>query len=175
MDTRWSQSQASSANVAETDVLEPQEAMHTHEEKKLACTSEGRTEYSACDGDLSTQIVRDALAAIAATDSEETSLGGDPSCAVRSFGNWQQWEDFCSRVESCKAWPSCVIDFPYQDKGHQDKGHLNLIGDERLVEHMYCFHDPQIGSPEQKIVVIHSHTVMTWGERLAAPHPVVIC
>ncbi len=148
--------------------------MHEHEVGVVCNKSNARAASIAHD-----DIISYALAAIVATDGDEAdvlvddfesaSLGDDGACRVRSFGDQKKWGDFCSRVESGKAWPSCVIDFAYEDRG---KGGLNLEGDQRLVERMYCFHDPQCGPGDQHLVVVHAHTVMTWGERLAAPGPV---
>ncbi len=44
-------------------------------------------------------------------------------------------------------------------------GGLNLRGNRRLPERMYCFHDPAAGAPTAFLVVEHVHTLLTWGER----------
>jgi len=122
------------------------------------------------------RIVRDAFAAMAATDNaaedpEADELASDKGAqgAVRGFTNMKEWNDFCQQVRVGKASPSCVIDFAYSDRTE-----LNLTGNNRLLERMYCFHDPHCGPCTQLLVVIHAHTLMTWGDRLAASNPVLL-
>ena len=75
-----------------------------------------------------------ALAAIRATDAGDAE---EPGGAVeRGFGG-TEWADFVARVAIGRARASCVIDFPYAAAGV-----LNLRGDARLLERMYCFHNP---------------------------------
>jgi len=53
-----------------------------------------------------------------------------------------------------------VIDFPYADADG-----LNLQGDARLLERMYCFHDPSDMDPSRWLVVVHVHPLLPWGDR----------
>jgi hypothetical protein len=150
------------------------ELVEEHEERVICNKSEARAaEGVVHDYDAMRHVISNALAAIAATDNDEAD--DDESASLestsRGFSGMDQWKGFCSRVESGEATPSCVIDFPYAD--NCDRG-LKLVGDERLLERMYCFHDPQYGQRDQKLVVVHAHTLMTWGERSAARDPVFI-
>ena len=104
--------------------------------------------------------VRAALDAIAATDAGEAL---DAGAATRSVDSGRDWQAFCSRVHHGTATPSCVIDFPYADNGEHG---LNLHGDDRLLERMYCFHDPLDRDPRRSLVVVHVHTLLRWGDRL---------
>ena len=114
-------------------------------------------------------LINEALGVVHATDDEECSNADDSArvdgwAAKRSFRDWKDWDSFCERVRKGRATPSCVIDFPFQDFGGD--GHcLNLEGDERLVERMYCFHDPDDKSPGEQMVAIHVHTLQKWGQR----------
>ena len=106
-----------------------------------------------------------ALAAICATDEgvldsvSDDDRPGDGE-DERSFGAPRDWLQFCQRVAEGSATPSCVIDFPYADSGR-----LNLQGDARLLERMYCFHDPSDTDPSCRLVVLHVHTLLPWGDR----------
>ena len=94
---------------------------------------------------------------------DELTGNGDEGVEVkRSFDSWWQWSGFCDRVSKGEATPSCVIDFPYADSGG-----LNLEGDDRFLERMYCFHDSNDRSPQEWLVVLHVHTFRRWGERNA--------
>ena len=105
--------------------------------------------------------IQAALEAIRATDVAEAL---DPGAVTRSFNhNGEDWQAFAQRVQQGKATPSCVIDFPYADNG---KNGLNLEGDDRLLERMFCFHDRAVGTPDQWLVVVHVHTLLRWGDRL---------
>jgi len=42
----------------------------------------------------------------------------------------------------------------------------NLQGDARLLERMYCFHDPSDMDPTRRLVVVHVHTLLPWGDRM---------
>ena len=66
--------------------------------------------------------------------------------------NYSQWDIFIERLRDGKVIPTCVIDFPYEDKG--DYG-LNLVGDERYLERMVCFEDTD---DRQRRVVLHVST-----------------
>eukprot|EP00282_Hemiselmis_andersenii_P035249 CAMPEP_0169432072 /NCGR_PEP_ID=MMETSP1042-20121227/3286_1 /TAXON_ID=464988 /ORGANISM="Hemiselmis andersenii, Strain CCMP1180" /LENGTH=93 /DNA_ID=CAMNT_0009542527 /DNA_START=17 /DNA_END=295 /DNA_ORIENTATION=+ len=46
------------------------------------------------------------------------------------------WLSFCQRVEAGTVRPTCNIDFAYSAAGT-----LNLKGDDRQLERMYCFFD----------------------------------
>ena len=109
---------------------------------------------------LDVPAVRAALDAIAATDVTEAL---DAGAATRSFDSGRDWQAFCRRVEQRTATPSCVIDFQYADNGEHG---LNLQGDDRLLERMYCFHDPLVRDPRKWLVVVHVHTLVRWGDRL---------
>jgi len=39
-----------------------------------------------------------------------------------------------------------------------------LQGDARLLERMYCFHDPLDMNPTRRLVVVHVHTLLLWGD-----------
>ena len=41
-----------------------------------------------------------------------------------------------------------------------------MQGDDRLLERMYCFHDPLDRDPRKCLVVVHVHTLLRWGDRL---------
>jgi hypothetical protein len=134
--------------------------------------NQGWTEDNPHVSEWSKQIVSNALEAILATDSDaidnQSGLEDDSSCTVRSFTR-TEWLGFCSKVDNGQAQASCVIDFAYEDRGG-----LNLMGDQRLVERMYCFHDQHTRAPDQKLTVVHAHTVIPWGVRLATPAPVMM-
>jgi hypothetical protein len=104
-------------------------------------------------------IVEAALKAISATDldAQEEELEG-----LRAFGSPAEWWDFVDRVVEGRARASSVLIFPFADNV---TGGLNLSGDARLLEKMYCFHDPEAGAPTDFLVVVHVHTLRTWGER----------
>jgi hypothetical protein len=92
--------------------------------------------------------VRAALEAIRATDAGAPSQMPDKedehAGQTRGFCHFREWQAFCERVARGEAKPSCVIDFPYADKGG-----LDLVGDDRLLERMYCFHDSAKGDPSR--------------------------
>ncbi len=78
-----------------------------------------------------------ALAAICATDA------GDAEEVERAFASDTEWTGFAARATCGESLPSCVVDFPYADRRTvRNPGGLNLHGDGRLLERMYCFHDP---------------------------------
>ena len=81
------------------------------------------------------------LAAISATDTDEGEGGEGTLRAVESL---DEWRAFVQRLVSKQAFASCVIDFPFADA---TDGGLNLLGDKRLLERMYCFHDPRLMCP----------------------------
>ena len=82
--------------------------------------------------------VASALAAICATDAGDAE---EPGGAVeRGFTSVDEWAGFAERVENGQAKASCVIDFPFAD-ARGPRG-LKLEDDARLLERMYCFHDP---------------------------------
>jgi hypothetical protein len=108
------------------------------------------------------------LAAISATDTDEGE-GGEGT--LRAFESLDEWRAFVQRLVSKQAFASCVIDFPFADA---TDGGLNLLGDKRLLERMYCFHDPEADVPsdwgrQEKrrrrtwLVVVHVHTLLEWG------------
>jgi len=71
------------------------------------------------------------------------------------------WREFCRRVVA----PTCVFDFPYADTGG-----LNLFGDNRLLERMYCFEDRHddwhllVGGKRRR-VILKVRTLRKWGDR----------
>jgi len=90
----------------------------------------------------------------------ETSQSGNRSeSAAKRKVDYPAWRTFCQNVK--KVTPTCVIDFPYGDEG---EGKLNLQGDARLLERMYCFKDG-----EDRRVVLHVHTLLEWGRRNEKP------
>ena len=105
------------------------------------------------------EAVGEALEAIRATDGD----GSSAASVTRGFDGKRKVLAFCDRVKSNQATPSCVIDFPYADKG---QGGLNKLGDDRLLERMFCFHDRAVDTPDQWLVVVHVHTLLRWGDRL---------
>eukprot|EP00802_Teleaulax_amphioxeia_P007401 Tamp_07407.p1 GENE.Tamp_07407~~Tamp_07407.p1 ORF type:complete len:797 (+),score=226.18 Tamp_07407:307-2391(+) len=75
------------------------------------------------------------------------------------------WREFCRRNVA----PTCVLDFPFADHG-ADHGRLNLSGDERLLERLYCFEDReddahQLLGGERRRVILKVHTLLKWGDR----------
>ena len=113
---------------------------------------------------MASVAVAAALTAICATDGGVPDLVSDEDSAgdgedKRSFGAPRDWLQFCQQVAEGSATPSCVIDFPYADAGG-----LNLQGDARLLERMYCFHDPLDMNPTRRLVVVHVHTLLLWGD-----------
>jgi len=105
-----------------------------------------------------------ALEAIYATDADALE---EAPCAERPGDDGErsfsicQWMQFCERVVACTSTPSCVIDFPYADAGG-----LDLWGDDRLLERMYCFHDPLDTDPRCRLVVVHVQSLQRWGDRM---------
>eukprot|EP00961_Rhodomonas_salina_P130700 1759491-Rhodomonas_salina.3 len=91
-------------------------------------------------------------------DALETAATDAPDAAVRSLVHCE-WGTFVKRLKSKKVSISCIIDFPFQDNGH---GKLNLEGDDRYLERMYCFADAE---DESVRVVLHAHTLLKWGKR----------
>jgi len=83
---------------------------------------------------------------------EEASAEGVPD---RGFDG-KDFGSFCKRVQAGRVTPTCVIDFAYEAKGI-----LNLVGDDRQLERMYCFDDEHAKSR----VVLHVHTPFRWGDR----------
>ena len=110
------------------------------------------------------------LSAVRATDgareiAEEGAGGTGGGATVRDFSQgggfgvaWQEWAAFCDRVNSGEAYASCVVDFRYTDKGR-------LKGKDQQLERAYCFHDPKTASPDEKLVLIHTHTTHRWDDR----------
>ena len=75
------------------------------------------------------------------------------------------WREFCRRDVA----PTCVLDFPSAYYG-ADHGRLNLSGDERLLERLYCFEDHeddahQLLGGERRRVILKVHTLLKWGSR----------
>jgi len=112
-----------------------------------------------------------ALSAICAADgAKEIADGGgddgsDTGEAARNFSPaqgfgraWQEWENFCKRVERGDSHASCVVDFCYSDG-------QRLKGKDRQLERAYCFHDPATASADELLVVIHVHTTQRWDDR----------
>lgn len=104
----------------------------------------------------------DAGAAGGGTD-EATVEGCESSEDAAQRGTTRQvflpdWKKFCAKAgkKVPTVVPTCVIDFPFADDGG-----LNLQGDNRLLERMYCFRDTE----ENSRVVLHVHTLLPWGER----------
>jgi len=127
-------------------------------------TTEGAPDIAVSEakGLDSHDVIRDAaLKAILESDgapiSEHDEEDGD---ADRKFSGPCQWKAFCNRAAAGSATLSCVIDFAYADIGG-----LNLKGNARQLERMYCFHDPHTGNPEELLVVVHVHTTEKWGDR----------
>ena len=89
-----------------------------------------------------------------ATEEGEAAQGP----AVRGL-NKSDAEKFFEGVSKGVIVPTCIIDFPYADK---TEGGLCLVGDDRLVERLYCFGDP---CEEDQRVVVHAHTLLRWGDR----------
>jgi len=112
-----------------------------------------------------------ALSAISAADgAKEIADGGDDDgtdtgeaarnfSPAQGFGRaWQEWENFCKRVERGDSHASCVVDFCYSDG-------QRLKGKDRQLERAYCFHDPATASADELLVVIHVHTTQRWDDR----------
>ena len=78
-----------------------------------------------------------ALAAIRATDAGDAEEPGGAVERGFAFASDAQCSEFAARVASGRARASCAIDFPYADVPY-----LKLRDDARLLERMYCFHDP---------------------------------
>ena len=94
------------------------------------------------------------------------------------------WREFCRRKESMIR-TTCIIDFPYADIGphdslmpttyEEDNGEerfkLNLSGDNRLLERLYCFEDlgdmceDHVVKGKRRRVILKVHTLRKWGER----------
>jgi len=103
-----------------------------------------------------------ALAAIGATDADAGEWLAEEGGTLRSFGSLDEWRAFMQRLLSGRARASVALDFPFADAG---PGGLNLRGDKRLLERMFCFHDPEVGAPSDWLVVVHVHTLLEWGDR----------
>ena len=95
--------------------------------------------------------------------------GGAPVQPVRIHEDEAErrayWREFCRRNVA----PTCVLDFPFADHG-ADHGRLNLSGDERLLERLYCFEDHeddahQLLGGERRRVILKVHTLLKWGDR----------
>ena len=78
-----------------------------------------------------------ALAAIRATDAGDAEEPGGAVERGFAFASDAQCSEFAAHVASGRARASCAIDFPYADVPY-----LKLRDDARLLERMYCFHDP---------------------------------
>ena len=94
---------------------------------------------------------------------EATGEGRESSQDAAQGGATRQvflpdWKKFCAKAgkKVPTVVPTCVMDFPFADDGG-----LNLQGDDRLLERMYCFKDTEKDSR----VVLHVHTLLPWGER----------
>ena len=80
---------------------------------------------------------------------------------------WRQfWARLCTRE---KVELKCILDFPYADYGPDGRG-LNLSGDNRLLERLYCFEDHedathQLFGGERRRVILKVHTFRKWGDR----------
>jgi hypothetical protein len=101
-----------------------------------------------------------ALAAIGATDADASGRRTRRRCAA-----WRARQS--GRALHCvwhAAGPpaSVALDFPFADAG---PGGLNLLGDNRLLERMHCFHDPDVGASSDWLVVVRVHTLLKWGDR----------
>ena len=73
--------------------------------------------------------------------------------------NLHYWHEFCQRVRQGEIAVTCVLDFAYADRG---KGCLNLTGDDKMLERLYCF---QYLKDEGRRVILKVHTLLKWGER----------
>ena len=134
-------------------------------------TTEGALDIAVSEAGVSDlhNVIRDAaLKAILESDgapmSEHDEADGASGDADRKFSGPSQWKAFCNRAAAGSATLSCVIDFAYADIGG-----LNLKGNSRQLERMYCFHDPHTGNPEELLVVVHVHTTEKWGDRRKRP------
>jgi hypothetical protein len=123
------------------------------------------------DDELAAIIVREALAAIAATDAapgaadEGEDEGGSGAARGGAAGrpkSWAEWEAFSKRVESGKAYLSTAVDFKFTDGGR-------LRGDRAQMERMYCFHDPTKTDDSTMLDVVHAHTTALWKDRRTWP------
>ena len=112
------------------------------------------------DDELAAIIVREALAAIAATDAapgaadegeDEGGSGAARGGAAGRSKSWAEWEAFSKRVETGKAYLSAAVDFKFTDGGR-------LRGDRAQMERMYCFHDPTETDDSTMLDVVHAHT-----------------
>jgi len=119
------------------------------------------------DDELVAIIVREALAAIAATDTspcaadEGAGQGGSGAARGGAAGrpkSWAEWEAFSKRVETSKAYLSAAVDFKFTDGGR-------LCGDRAQMERMYCFHDPTETDDSTMLDVVHAHTTALWKDR----------
>mmetsp|Transcript_35951 Transcript_35951/g.90519 ORF Transcript_35951/g.90519 Transcript_35951/m.90519 type:complete len:1148 (-) Transcript_35951:222-3665(-) len=114
-------------------------------------------------------IVQDALDALVAADENPEEDEMEESVQVERGLSLAGWRKFCTRVAEGQVTPTCVIDFPYEDKG---SGGLNLGGDARLLERMFTFDDPMgLGDAGasavkgERRVVVKVHTLLRWVER----------
>uniref|UniRef100_A0A6U4T2P7 Protein kinase domain-containing protein n=1 Tax=Hemiselmis andersenii TaxID=464988 RepID=A0A6U4T2P7_HEMAN len=118
-------------------------------------------------------IVQDTLDVLFAVDEDvnddadgdegEVAAGADRGLNISQFGA------FCKRVANGQVTPTCIMDFPYEDRV---PGGLNLQGKERLLERMFTFDDPvglgDAGAAAVKgdrRVVVKAHTLLRWEDR----------
>ncbi|KAJ1487835.1 hypothetical protein T484DRAFT_2180788 [Baffinella frigidus] len=105
---------------------------------------------------LALQLIRDTDGVSSEWHDPEATRQLQPSGWTSFYKNWDK------KVLSGAVVPTCVIDFPFADRPTPTNPHgLNLQGDDRHLERMYCFKEVD----EDTRVVIHVHTLVRWGDR----------
>ena len=77
----------------------------------------------------------------------------------RVRAQWAYWREFCKRNVAVTS----VLDFPFADA--VVPWGLNLSGDERLLERIYCFEDREDDTHRLRRVILKVHTLRKWGAR----------
>uniref|UniRef100_A0A7S0YXX7 Protein kinase domain-containing protein n=1 Tax=Hemiselmis tepida TaxID=464990 RepID=A0A7S0YXX7_9CRYP len=157
-----------SAPAAPVTHLSPQPAHHPREAIRGLRHAEeggGSSSLSAAES-----ILQDALDVIEATDEDPEGDEAEASADAPDRGmDLSAWCAFCDRVAAGQVTPTCVMDFPYQDRV---PGGLQLEGDAVLLERMFTFNDPMAlgGAGAAAVkgarrVVVKVHTLLRWVDR----------
>ena len=77
----------------------------------------------------------------------------------RVRAQWAYWREFCKRNVAVTS----VLDFPFADA--VVPWGLNLSGDKRLLERIYCFEDREDDTHRLRRVILKVHTLRKWGAR----------